>query len=201
MVKLRRFLKALTICLCVGIIFVGLGYFYLDKKLEPADNKTSSVPYTRSLPENTGIKFKMGGKGLLVYMDFEQEQLSLIFDDRDTSVGGMLYGYSVDYIVEGDFDLLAGIIDILGGIELEMENEVLRYTGVQISDLLSIQSGSDTLMREIILKLTEKVKESGFKTEDFVYIIKNSNTNLTVPDCYYWSEYIGGLCENVQMVN
>ncbi len=196
-----RLLKLLTICLCTGIIFVGTGYLYLDKKLEPTENKTSSVPYSKALPENAGVKFEMCGKGLLVYMNFEENQLSFIFDDKGVTAGGMLYGYSVDYIIEGELDLLAGIIDILGGIELESKDEILRYTGVQVSDMLSRQTNSDKLIREIILKLTQKIQKTGFKTEDFLYIINNSNTNLTVPDCYYWSEYISALCSDVQIVN
>jgi len=92
-------------------------------------------------------------------------------------------------------------VDILGGIEMSDGEEVLRYTGVQISDMLSRNADSDAISREIILKLVEKIEKTGFQNEDFLYIIENSNTDLTVPDCYYWPEYISAICGNVQIVN
>lgn len=201
MKRFSRMIKLLTICLCVGIIFVGTGYFYLDKKLSPAENKTESVPYVQSAPESVGVNFLMGGRGILAYMNFSERQLSIVFDDKGISTGGILYGYSVDYTVDSNLDLLAGIIDILGGIELENGDEILRYTGVQISDKLSRDANSGELIRQIIFKIAKKIEETGFPNDVFLYIIENSDTDLTMPICYFWAEYIPLLCRNVQIVN
>ena len=31
--------------------------------------------------------------------------------------------------------------------------------------------------------------------------IENSETNLTIPDCYYWSDNIQKLCKNLRVIN
>ena len=127
--------------------------------------------------------------------------MNILFDTEQTAVGDTLYGYSVDYLIEGDYDLLSGIIDIAGGIEMENGEEVLRFTGVQVTDILSRTTDREELRRKIISKIIEKIRETGFQKADFLYIIENSNTNLTVPDCYYWSDYITDLCTNARIIN
>lgn len=188
-------------CVCAGIIFVGGGYLYLNRELSTVENKTYSVPYYSPAPENAGVMFRIGQQGVLVYLDFEDNNIRFVYDTKDTPTGGLLYGYTVDYTVESDFDLLSGIVDILGGIELERDGEILRYTGVQVSELLLKNNCDRDLCDEVILKITEKVKNTGFQNEDFLYIIENSSTDLSLPDCYYWREYISALCGNVQIVN
>ncbi len=199
--KFKYLLNLLAVCFCVGIIFIGSGYLYLNRELTPTENKNPSVPYYPESPENKGVMFEICGERVLFFLNFENSSLSVLFDDSETPLGGKLYGYSVDYKVTGDYDLLAGIIDIAGGIELETEKEVLRYTGVQITDILSRETEREELIRQIILVLTEKISKMGFQKKDFLYIIENSETNLTVPDCYYWSEYINKLCSNVKIIN
>jgi len=199
--KFRRVLNLLAVCFCTGIIFIGCGYLYLNRELTPTENKSPSVPYYPESPENKGVMFEICKESVLFFLNFENSTISVLFDDSNTPVGGKLYGYDVDYKISGDYDLLAGIIDIAGGIELKTQDEVLRYTGVQVSDLLSRETDRDELVREIILVLAEKISEKGFQNKDFLYIIENSQTNLTVPDCYYWPEYINNLCSNVNIIN
>jgi len=197
----RRFFTVLTVCICVGVIFVGTGYLYLDKELEPAENKVSSVPYSPDVPENAGVMFKIGDKAVLCYLDFEYKSLSVVFDSFETKIGDQLYGYSVDYVVEGNLGLLEGIVDNISGIELATETETFRFTGVQISELVAEKMEEKDFLCEIILKICEKIEKTGFQNTDFLYIIENSETNLTVPDCYYWQDYISALCANVRIVN
>ena len=199
--KTKYIFSLITVCFLVCLIFVGSGYLYLNYELEPTEIKQESVPYYTAAPENAGVMFDICGDRTLCYMDFEKNTLSLIFDNADIKAGEKLYGYTVDYVVNGDYDLLGGIIDIIGGIELELENEVLRYTGVQITDVLSRTANRETLRRKIIPEILKKTEENGFQKEDFLYIIENSDTNLTVPDCYYWSDYIKTLCRNAKIIN
>ena len=159
------------------------------------------MPYAPEAPEAKGVMFDICGDRTLAYMNFENNTLSIIFDDGNTTVGEKLYGYSVDFTVEGNYDLLAEIIDTSGGIELTFNDETLRYTGVQIADILSHTADRKAIRRDIILAILEKIKNTGFQKEDFLYIIENSKTNLTVPDCYYWADYIKEICGNVQMIN
>ena len=76
----------------------------------------------------------------LFYLDFEKRTISILTDNKNTNTGDTLYGYPVDYTVSAGYDLLVYIIDTVGGIELETESEILRFTGVQIADMLSKSS-------------------------------------------------------------
>lgn len=196
MKKFKYLLNVLAICVCVGIVFIGSGYLYLERELGEAENKAYSVPYYSPAPENAGILFKIDEQSVLVYLDFAGEGMRFVFGED-----WHIYGYKADYTVKGDYDLVSGIVDILGGIDLEIDGEVLRYTGVQVSELLLKSNLDRKLVDRVIIKITEKIKKIGFQNEDFLYIIENSSTNLNIPDCYYWGDYISGLCENVRIVN
>ena len=180
--KVKTVLNLLAVCFLSGIIFIGVGYLYLNRELKPTENKTESVPYYPEAPESAGVMFDICGDQTLCYMNFEDGSLNILFDTEQTAVGDTLYGYSVDYLIEGDYDLLSVIIDIAG-------------------DILSRTTDREELRRKIISKIIEKIRETGFQKADFLYIIENSNTNLTVPDCYYWSDYITDLCTNARIIN
>lgn len=199
--KVKYIFSFISICALVCLIFVCSGYLYIKHEFQPAKTSEESIPYYKSVPENTGILFDICGDRTLCYMDFEKGSMNLIFDTGSALVGERLYGYKINYTVNGDYSLLAGIIDIIGGIELESEGELLRHTGVQITDILSKTYDRKDLRLKIITKIIEKVSEKGFQKKDFLYIIENSETNLTVPDSYYWSEHIKVVCGEVKIIS
>ncbi len=198
--KLKTALKTFLVSLICGVIFVGVGYFYLENAEQPAGNEASSVPYYSSVPDNSGVLFDIGGSKTFFYLDFEGEMLKVIFVDQK-EITDEIYGYSVDYTITSDYSILAEITDIAGGIDMVVEGEMLRCTGVQVVDILTTSPDYLTLRREIIEKIIENLGKNGFQKQDFLYIIENSDTNLTVPDCYFWDEYISLLCKNVRIIN
>lgn len=188
--KIKYFLKLTAICFLVGIIFVCSGYFYLNQKFTQTEKSDETIPYYNSAPENAGVLFDICSTRTLFYLNFEKNTISILSDNKNTEIGDTLYGYPIDYTIIGNYDLLEYIIDSLGGIELETENETLRYTGVQIADTLRKTTDTKEVYKKIIPKIFDKIKEQGIMREDLLYIIENSETNLTFPDCYYWSDYI-----------
>lgn len=199
--KFKYILKLISICILSGIIFIGSGYLYLNRELETSEKPIESIPYYNPIPENKGIMFDIYGDRTLIYMNFEEETITAVFDYKNTTIGEKLYGYSVDYLVEGDYDLLAGIINMAEGITLNISGENLRYTGVQVIDLLSRTDDNRDLKKIIIEQIFAKLKTTGFSREDFLFLIENSKTTLTVPDCYHWSDYIVDLCKNFKILN
>ncbi len=196
------FFKTVAVSLLCCGIFLLSGYFYLEKKLKPVENEgVESVPYYSAVPENSGILVDICGDKTFFYLDFENMELRVIFDGEEALPDDNVYGYNVDYRISGDYSLLAEIIDIAGGVEMEYNNEELNLTGVQIADILSTTVERNGFRRELTQKLIKKISQNGFKKEDFLYIIENSETNLTVPACYYWPEYIKELCGSVRTVN
>ena len=140
------------------------------------------------------------GDRTFVYLNFENEEMKIVFplngDSEDT-----VYGYSVDYTVKGDYYLLAEIIDAADGIELQSDDGKYRYTGVQIAELLSNTVDTEELKRNIITALASKTADFGIDENVFYDIIKKGDTNLTVPDCHRWAEYLSLLCKNCTVVN
>ena len=112
----------------------------------------------------------------------------------------MHLGYSIDYSITLDYDIIAGIIDRIGGIELESDGELLRYTGIQVVDLIYTNEPKDAA-RNIITAIFSAISKNGFSKSDFVYIIDNGNTDLTVPICFDWPLYIKALCRNFSFAN
>ena len=204
MINLKNTVKyALLLAgLCLGCLLtlVGGGYAYLSFNTEKTDNKASKVPYEFAPPENAGIMFEFCGDRTFVYLNFENEEMKIVFP-LSGNLGDTVYGYSIDYTVKGDYYLLADIIDAADGIELHTGDGKYRYTGVQVAELLSNTVDTEELKRNIIAALTRKTADFGIDENVFYDIIKEGDTNLTVPDCHRWAEYLSLLCKNCTVVN
>jgi hypothetical protein len=200
--KIKSFLTIIAIAFLSFSVFLGIGYFYLENNLkQEVKQETPSVPYYSEEPENVGIVVEISGWKNFFYLDFYNKRLSIVFGVDLSDVDTQILGYSIDHYIEADYSLLEGIIDIVGGIEVETDGEILRFTGVQITDMLSTTESREESEKEIILKIVEKISKNGFHKEDFLYIIENSDTTLTVPICYFWSDYMKDICESVNLVN
>ncbi len=199
--KTALFLKTVGVCVFCLSLFVGVGYFYLDSKTQTVQNEAPSVPYYSSVPENAGVLLDIAGSKTLYYLDFENMTMAVIFADNEAIDNNEIYGYQVDYTVMADYPLLASIVDMAGGINLEAEGEMLSFTGVQVADMLSVSTDFDTLRREVTKKTLDGIRQNGMEKEDLLYIIENSETDLTVPDCYFWADYIKDICKTVRIVN
>lgn len=201
-IKIKNTLKTVIICLFSGAFFVLCGYFYLQTSTTETDNLVSDIPYSSSNVQNAGILLDICDSKTFIYLDFEGNDLLVIFPDESVDdMQNNLYGYSVNYKIKGDYLLVADIVDLLDGIEMTQNEETLRFTGIQISDMLARSEKNSELKKQVISEIFKKIGERGFEKSGFVYIIENSQTNLTVPDCYFWSDYISGVCKNARFIN
>ena len=201
---MKKIFKVALITILSGAIFFGSAYAYLDysfdKTSKEADQKEYEVPYSYT-PENCGIAFVYpGNSATLTYLDFEKESIWILDIDDFDATRPEYYGYTADYVVNVSYELIEGIIDRAGGVELEHQNETLRYTGVQVIDFIA--SGQiENLKREIILQIFKKASNNDFSTDDLVYIIENSESTLSLIDCIDWIDYIKPMSNRVQFVN
>lgn len=198
--KIFGIFKLLAFCIICCSLFVGGGYFYLRQNFKETENKVSSVPYSFSAPESKGIMLEICGSPTYLYLDFYEERLKVIIPP-EKEYGENIYGYPIDFTVMTDYRFVAAVIDYADGIELNLDGEALRYTGVQISDILSRTVDVSELKRSIITALMKKIGENGIDGEVFDYIIENTETDITVPDCYNWEKYIAILCKNGGIIN
>lgn len=193
--------KFIIMCVVCCALLVSGGYFYLNKNITETDNTVSKVPYTFKEPENSGILVEIAGNFSFWYMDFENSRLAVMLVSENDAEKEEIYGYTVDYRLQADYTMLADIIDFAGGIETEENGTKVRLTGIQAADKLSRMSDGEVFRRHIITSLISSAAQNGFQRKYIMYIIKNSETDLTVPDCYVWSDYIKKLCVNGEIIN
>ena len=198
--KTKVLLKTYLICALCCAFFVLTGYIYLEFPEEKVDNQVPSVPYYSYTPDSAGVLFDISGNLVFTFLDFERESISLVFCEENYSYEDEIYGYTVDYTITADHNLIGGIVDLLDGIELEKEGEKLSFMGSQVVAELTTTTNSEE-KRYIIKQIISKIAQKGLGKKDFLYIIENSETNLTVPDCYYWSDSIKAVCKTVVIVN
>lgn len=192
-----------VIVLCC-LIMIGSSYLYLEISLNSAqtDTEENNIPYSKPLPDSSGILLVLpDNSGYLIYLNFTDENITISKIDEIKPEEQTYFGYTVDYKIEADYITLANLIDRLGGIELYDNGETLRYTGFQVLDKISRTTESEDLKREVIRRFFDTVANLGIAKEDFVYIIENTETDLTVPDCYYWPPYITDIAKNLQFIN
>ncbi len=195
------YLKTFLICVLCFAIFLSVGFVYITSKTKTeVQNNTSSVPYA-SLPQNAGVLFEVDNNYALFYLDFEKESISVICINEILQDETEIYGYPIDYTVKADYNLISYIVDSVGGIDLSVSQELLTLTGVQVVELLTTADNEQELNRNILEKIIKKISQYGFLRQDLLYIIENSETNLTVPDCYYWSDNLQRLCKNLRVIN
>ena len=112
----------------------------------------------------------------------------------------MYFGYIIDFIVEIDYQFIGGIVDRVGGVNIDVNGEILRYTGVQVINLIS-ENSDKNIKTQLITQIFKQVSKNNFSKSDFIYIIQNTKSNLTVVDCIYWLDYIDEICNKINFVN
>ncbi len=201
---LKGILKKVLIFFGCTVLFFGVSYAYLDynfkKDVKSAEQKEYNVPYERR-PENKSIVFVFAdNSACLVHLDFENMGIRLLNIDEFNGNTELYNGYNCDYTVQVSYQLIEGIIDRVGGIDLESDNETWRYTGIQVVDLIS-RGCSDELKRQILLKIFAGISKNNFTKDDFVYMVENSQTDLSVIDCIYWVDYIKDMSGQINFIN
>ncbi len=198
----KIFKNALMILMC-GAIFFGVSYGYLSynfNKNIAADQKEYKVPY-RQTPQNKGVLFILpDNSGILCYLDFDNMGIDLLSISNVDKGIKSYRDYSVDYTVQLDSNAVEGIVDMVGGINLELDGDMMRYTGVQVVDIIA--SGCDEkLKNQIIIEIFKQISKNSFSKADLIYIIENTKNNLSIIDCIYWVGYIEEMCGKIQLIN
>lgn len=174
------------------IFFVGYGYLFLNSNSSFTDVKENKVPYYEPRPKNANIKIN---DITMLFLDFEKEELRVLFLDENDN-----YNYDNEFYLNCDINVLADLIDLLGGVNLQINNENLSYTGNQVKEIIK-EHNAEIFYRKIAFEIIRKISIKGLLQEDIFLSIKNSDTNISVKDCYDWNEYIKNMCINVLFLN
>ena len=189
----KLFLKTVLISAVCLILFISVGYLYLNGSFVSAQNENNSVPYYKQIPQNSGLLFETPEDKTYFYLDFENQNILV-------DLSGESFEYPVDFKVNTDLDFVADFVDSIEGIELVLGNKTLRYTGVQVEDLI-IADKDLSLKPQIIKAICDKISNVGMTKEMFSEIIERCETNLTVPVFYGWLDYIKEVSANVIFID
>ncbi len=204
--------KSLTMFFTVFIscfaLFFSSAYIYIDRNLfkeeKGAISPESRVPYQKIPCDNTCLLLKFpDNTALTLYLDFSSTRIAAAVYDNYQNGDEKRLGYTADFKLTFTPEALSSVIDLFGGVELclNQQNEKYRYTGIQIYELASTGKITPTIYREILVAVFENISKVGISKSDLVFLIENTDTALTVPDCYYWPQYLPELFKSAQIVN
>ncbi len=184
-----------------AFILVGAGMISFEQK--EVDSDIQKVPYyEEQCPEFCGIfiNFSEGGS-VYVGLDYGNKRVCVIRLPAAASAGSALdYGYSADYEFEMTYDALAGFIDRFDGLILDTADGTMRHTGVQVCALLA-RTTEKQFINGVISGIFEKISAKGFTQKDLIYIIENSDTNMSYPQGYNLIEMLPEISKNLYFIN
>ncbi len=188
----KIFLKTFVISGWCLAVFIGVGYYYIQSQIAPAESEAESVPYYDYTPENKGVLWSFGSRTVYTYLDFSASNVTVMINPESLEQSG----YNADFLIAADYSLISCVVDYFEGVNLNFYGETLRYTGGQIVDLLS-HDGSIELRKSIISAIFSKISEQGVGLDFFNKIITSSKTDLKIPDCYFWKDEMMSIAKNV----
>ena len=204
MIFLSKLFKRAIIFVLSGALFFCGAYFYLNynfnKTATKIEQKDYETPYN-PLPQNCGIVFVFpNSSATLVYLDFEKTSVNLLDVEQYDENRPEYNGYTADYKVEMSYELIEGIINRIGGINIEIDGATMRYTGFQVIELI-LTDNNHEIKKQAIKEIFNGIAKNNFSKDDFVYIIENSKSNLSIIDCIYWLEHLKQMCQNINYIN
>ena len=203
-VFLRKIYKAIFIMLFCCVIFFGVAYGYLlydfNQSAKQIEQKNYNVLYEQ-IPDSKGIALLFDdGSAILAQLEFKNSCVRLVDIPQFTDKNGNYNGYTVDFTIEVSNRLIEGLVDRVGGVNLDYAGKKMRYTGTQTVDLIS-RDNTSSFKKQLIKEVFAQISKNNFSKEDFVYIIENSKTDLSIIECIYWLDYIKSMSGRVSFVN
>lgn len=182
----------LCIMLSLGIFAVsGLIFLPLALKNDTSlvGEENSDVPYANA-PQSSGVLYlSSDGSGALIFLNFEQQTAAVNLFLNGAKQKALTVGYEINYTILGNDEFLCELCDRLGGIELNENGVVRRFTGAGLAEKLK---GADSILEkaEISEGFFKKISKIGLSNSDFQFIIESTKTNLNFPVCFSWGSVL-----------
>lgn len=193
-------LKGVFAVFCALVLFGLVGYVSVKPQKTQVDQDIEGVPYYEN-EDSCGLLFTFSeGGSVFINLDFYNKQtLLMFFDQKVEPLSLRTYGYGVTHSFSADYSFLSKLIDRFGGITLKREGFV-RLTGVQVTDMLST-SLERSLKREIATELFSKISSVGLDKKDLIFIIENTQTEMSFPEGYDLLDAINEIIGEVYFIN
>ncbi len=177
------------------LIFVLIGCIYLSSGTEKVDQKAYSEPYEYT-PQNCGIFIDLPFGKSFYYLDFKENEIKSFFTEASVAVGGKCCGYRVDYIIKGEDLLLKKIVDAVGGTDLTKDGVIMHFSGDMALSEIESAVNKQEILKNIAESAFKSIAQNGIKRDDIIGFLEYAETNLTVPDFYYWPDFLKLMAAN-----
>ena len=191
---MKRIITVFSVFIICTVIFTLSGYFILNGSSaisSVTDRTLTNIPYSTA-PSNQAVVISFKESSLLFSLDFSHDKLYVFSQDEEHEY----YLEKEPFYMELDEYTLSKFLDRIGGIETMQNGVKTRLTGIQTVKLLNNNSQNKT---EILSCVLDTVSKTGLTLHDLVFLIENSDTDLTVPDCFDWPERLKGLFQNCEI--
>ena len=166
----------------------------------PKDDVTYELP--SDYPSDTTVFFSIeDGYSLCLKLEFEKGFISALFLENASSKAFEEFGFYATETAHLTYKSIMDFIDTIDGITLDIFGEEMRYTGVQVCNIIAVNKDDIQTKIKILKAIFNKINKIGFSSEALYCIMNNTDNTLSTPDCYGWTDYLGEMCNKYNIVN
>lgn len=189
-------MMSITICSCLlFLVVLILTPAEIGRDYSPAGENVTNIPYS-SVPDNkTVLVLGENGEGALLYLNFHDIVLQLHLFESGAEENANKLGYIIDYKMEVTNKFICSLADQIGGVEMTADGETFRYFGSSLGQLLEEKPSFDKIYA-ICDAFFEEFAKMGLSSADFMFIMKNTNTDLNYAVYSEWADFLPELICN-----
>ena len=182
-----------TVTVCTGLLALA-GILLLPAELASPEQSVheniSGVGYS-DYPASRGLLFTdQEGRGAFIYLDFENIVTQVHIFSEDAEAQAEKLPYLKHYTFRLPEGFAAALCDRLGGIEMtDDEGANSLYFSTALTQFCQKDMSYDKMLK-ISLAFFKKIAKIGLSSEDFMFIIELTETDLTYSVCYDWIPHI-----------
>ena len=202
MKKIKNYLTVFLSCIMVVLgVCTILGILIIPAEIAPpkesAHENIEGVGYTK-YPSSKGLLFlSENGSGAFIFLDFSSISTYLYIFPENPEENAALLPYVTDAVFHIDADFLPSFCDRLGGIELTEQNgDTSLYFSPSIISFCETGLNTEKML-QLCISFFDKIAKTGLSSEDFMFIIEETDSNISFSVCYDWIPYIKEMCQNV----
>lgn len=188
------FAAILGFCTFIGILL-------LPAEIAPPEQSVheniDGVGYTKH-PSSKGLLFlSEDGSGIYLFLDFSSISTYLYIFPENAGEKAALLPYVTDGVFNIKSDFLPRFCDRLGGIEMSDETgEKNLWFSASLMSFCEKRLSYDEML-QLCFSFFNKISKTGLSSEDIMFIIEETDSNISYSVCYDWIPYIKEMFCNV----
>ena len=184
----------LGFCTLLGILLIPAE---IAPPKQSVHENIDGVGYTK-YPSSRGLLFlNEDGSGAFIFLDFSSISTYLYVFPEKAEENAALLPYVTDGIFYIKSDFLPRLCDRLGGIEMRDEagEKCICFSSSLMAFCEKKLSYEDML--QLCDSFFEKIAKTGLSSEDFMFIIEETRSDISYSVCYDWIPHIKEMMCNI----